>query len=395
MDGLCAGPRGGGAVVLRSLIDAGDREKVLWASPTATTRGGDRDDVAHLVAGSAGRGSRRSLLADSTLLAGALADETLRVARARRARAVWVVLHGAGVHVAAELARRRALPLHVSVHDDPAFAVALRSRRYLALTPWVEYHFARAMRGADSVDVIGEAMRERYLRRYGVDSIVVHRAVPGPIVPAPRYDGALHGLRIGVLGNTYSYDQLPLLGRALERASRTLGVRSRITVVGQGYADRLRKDLAGGGVEVEGAGHVDEEEAVRLLGQCFAVYLNYPFGRRNNVLRQTSFPTKLATYIRSARPVLAHAPEQTTLASLSTMSGFVHPWTTMKVADGAALLVRMWCDPSLLESAHRAAESVRVRYYDPDHNRRLLMGALNTLALPSGRATTPGLPVQR
>jgi hypothetical protein len=317
-------------------------------------------------------------LLDSTLWARALADETLRVARAHRARALWVVLHGAGVQVAAELAKRRALPMHVTVHDDPAFAVALRSRRYFAMTPWVEHEFARALRGADSIDVIGAAMRERYLRRYGVDSIVVHRAAADRVMPVPAYDRR-EGLRIGVIGNMYSYEQLPLLGRALGRASRLLGVQARIVMVGHGFAERLKKDLTGTGVEVEVVGHVDEAEAIRLLSRCFAVYLNYPFDRRAAVLRETSFPTKLATYLRAARPIVTHAPKGTSLAPLSPMTGYVHPWTTMDPADGEALLARMWRDPAQLESAHESGEALRLRYYDPARNRRLLKTALNAL----------------
>jgi hypothetical protein len=370
---------GGGAVVLRSLIGEDDRARVLWATPAL---GQDvAPNVVPLRAGSAGKTWRRSLFLDSTLWTRALAEETLRVARAHRARALWVVLHGAGVQVAAELAKRRELPMHVTVHDDPAFAVALRSRRYLAMTPWVEHELARALRGADSVDVIGSAMRERYLRRYGVDSIVVHRAVADRVLPVPAYDSQ-HGLRIGVIGNMYSYDQLPLLGRALSRASRLIGVPARILMVGRGFAERLKKDLTGSGVEVEAVGHVDEAEAVRLLSRCFAVYLNYPFDRRAAVLRETSFPTKLATYLRAARPIVTHAPKDTSLAPLSAMTGYVHPWTTMDSADGETLLARMWRDPTQLASAHESGEALRLRYYDPVRNRRALKTALNALVTP-------------
>ncbi len=370
---------GGGAVLLRSLLRGEDRSRVLWATPSAMA-GEAPDHVVYLRAGSAGRGIRRSLFLDSTLFSRALADETARVAEARRARAVWVVLHGAGVPVAAELVNRSALPLHVTVHDDPAFAVALRSRRYLAITPWIEHELARALRGARSVDVISEGMRERYSQRYGVDSIVVHRAVSGPVTPAATYDAPRHGLRVGVLGNTYSYAQLPVLGRALARAAHELRVEPHIVMVGRGYAERLRKDLGFTGVKIEDMGHIDESEAVRSLSQCFAVYLNYPFGRRDAVLRETSFPTKLATYVLAARPIVAHAPRRTTLAPLSAVAGYVHPWTTMLESDGAALFVRMWNDPTLRASCHEAAEAVRARYYDAAHNRRALAGALNALA---------------
>jgi hypothetical protein len=371
---------GGGTVVIQSLIEPEDRAKILWATPVAD-KGSASSGVVCLRSGSAGRGSRRSLLFDSTFLARRLADETLRLAADRKARALWVVLHGAGVQVAAELAKRRAMPLHVTVHDDPAFAVALRSRRYFALTPWVERQFAGALRGADSVDVIGEGMQARYLRRYGVNSVVVHRAISTVVTPAPGYDPSL-GLRIGVLGNMYAYGQLPVLGRALARASRILGVPARIVMVGRGFADRLKEDLGGSGVDVESVGHVDETAAVEILRRCFAAYLNYPFGRRDAVLRETSFPTKLGTYVLAARPIVTHAPKNTTLAPLASSVGYVHPWTTMSEADGEELFVRMWRDRALLESAHVAGEALRTRYYDAEKNRTAIARALDALVRP-------------
>src|SRR5262249_42420720 len=153
--------------------------------------------------------------------------------------------------------------------------------------------FAYALRRATSVDVIGRGMAERYRRRYGVESTIVHRALEGPIAPSGDHDAARDGLRVGVLGSTYGYGQLPLLARAVEVAAGRLGVAPRILIVGQGHGDQLRAEFAGR-VEVESTGHISEADAIPLLRRCFALYLNYPFGRRDAVLRRTSFPTKLS-----------------------------------------------------------------------------------------------------
>ncbi len=367
---------GGGAVILRSLVSRDEGPKILWASP-AVTRANVSSDVAPMTAGSLGRTGRRSLVLDSTILAPGMARETLRLAAARRARAVWIVLHGAGVPVAAALVRQRDLPVHVTVHDDPAFAVAMRSRRYLALTPWIEWCFAKALRGAASVDVISEAMRARYKARYGVDAVVVHRALRGPVKPSPAYDRAAHGLRVGILGTVYSYGQLPILARAVARAARVLGVPARLTLVGLGFAERLRADMHGSGVEVEGTGHLAEADAVEVLKRCFALYLNYPFAPRDAVLRETSFPTKLSTYVLAARPLLIHAPRDTTIAPLASQADYAHAWTTMNESDGADVLVRMWRNPVLGASMHEAADVVIARYFDPERNRRALASVLS------------------
>jgi hypothetical protein len=367
---------GGGAVILRSLLGPEEREKVIWMSPTPPSGAAGPNDV-FLRAGSAGRG-RRSVGLDSTLHAGALAREALAEAEARGVRALWVVMHYAGVAIAAKLARMGRLPLHLTVHDDPAFGVALRSRRYLGLVPWIERDFAYALRRASSVDVIGQGMAERYRRRYGVESTIVHRALDEPIAPSGDHNAARDGLRVGVLGSTYGYEQLPLLARAVEIAAGRLGVAPRMLVVGKGHGDRLRAEFAGR-VEVESLGHVSEAEGVARLRDCFALYLNYPFGRRDAVLRQTSFPTKLSTYIQAARPILVHAPADSSTAPLVGPDGFATAWTDSDPSHGADALAAAWSVAANHASRHEAAERVRLAYYDPDANRRTLFGALDAL----------------
>jgi hypothetical protein len=310
-----------------------------------------------------------------------LAREARAEAEARGARAFWVVMHYAGVAIAARLARAGGLPLHLTVHDDPAFGVALRSRRYLGLVPWIERDFASALRRAASVDVIGRGMADRYRRRYGVEPTVVHRALDEPVAPAGDYDRDRLGLRVGVLGSTYGYDQLPILARAVEAAAARLGVAPRLLVFGRGHGEQLRAEFAGR-VEVEAAGHVSEDEAVPLLRDCFALYLNYPFGRRDAVLRQTSFPTKLSTYVQAARPLLLHVPPDSSVMPLIGPGGFAIPWHDLDPMRGADALVAAWGRPENHESRHEEADRVRRDYYDPDRNRRTLFDALDALVPP-------------
>jgi hypothetical protein len=376
---------GGGAVILRSLLEGPDRDRVVWASPSRPSGPAleGAGNAAFLRRGSAGRLGRRSLFLDCTVYAAALAREAAALAGRVGARAVWVVMHGAGVHVAARLTRAGGLPVHLTVHDDPAYGSALRSRRYLAMVPWVERDFAAALRRARSVDVIGEGMRRRYLSRYGVDPVVVHRALPGPVAEAPAYDRRALGLTVGVLGSTYGYGQLPVLGRAVALAAGRLGVRGRVVVLGRGHGDRLREEMSGR-VEVEAAGHVSEAEGVERLRRCFALYLNYPFGARDRVLRQTSFPTKLSTYVQAARPLLLHAPPDSSVVPLADADGYAALWASADPAEGAERLVRLWEGPASAESHHRPAEAVRLRYYDPERNRRAIAGALDALVAPPG-----------
>ena len=372
---------GGGAVIFRSLLGPDERSRIVWASLRApTTEPGPGERVVTLQSGTAGRPGGRSMLLDSARYAGPLADEVAELARSVNARGLWVVMHGAAVHVAARLARRRALPMHLTVHDDPLYGVVLLSRRYLPLIPLVVRDFGRTLRAADSLDVIGEGMADRYRRRFGVDSVIIHRARPEPVVPAPPYDRSA-GLRVGVLGSTYGYGQLPALGRAIVAASQRLGVPARLLVCGVGdHGQRLAREL-NGALEVEATGHVSEAEGIERLRSCCALYQNYPFGRRTAVFRQTSFPTKLSTYLSVGRPLLIQAPADSTTAPLEPLEpDLVRRWGDSDPAQGADLLVRLWESMPDPDAAAAAAERLRRRYFDPERNRRALFQVLNTLA---------------
>jgi hypothetical protein len=367
--------RGGGAVILRSLLGPREREGLVWLTLSPTNEA--NENVITLRSGSAGRGGR-SVGKDTTIHAGALAREILAVAQERAAGAIWVVMHHAAVPIAAKIVRSGRFPVHLTVHDDPAFANALRSKRYLMLVPWIERHFAYAMKRATSIDVVGEAMRKRYRMRYGVDSTVVHRALDEPVESGPTYDADRHGLRVGVLGSTYSYEPLPLLAKAVEIAAKRLNVPPRLRIMGKSYGERLRDEYAGR-VEVDVTGHVSEIDAIPLLRECFALDLNYPFDRRDAVLRQTSFPTKLSTYIQAARPLLLHVPTDSSVMPLVDESGYAVPWTNRDPEAGADALVSMWNRPENHRCRAVAAERIRSTYYDPIRNRATLFASLGGL----------------
>jgi glycosyltransferase involved in cell wall biosynthesis len=202
------------------------------------------------------------------------------------------------------------------------------------------------------------------------------------VAPGDPYDRERLGLRVGVLGSTYAYEQLPLLARAVELAAKRLGVRPRLLIMGRSYGDRLKAEV-GESVDVEVTGHVSEAEAVPLLRDCFALYLNYPFGRRDAVLRQTSFPTKLSTYIQAARPLLLHVPPDSSVMPLVGPDGFATAWPSLDPAAGADALLAAWDRPENHESRRDAAEAVRREYYDPARNRRALFDALDALVPPA------------
>lgn len=369
---------GGGAVILRSLLSLRDYPRLVWATFGAGGRDVRADGLRVVTIGSRGwpwTPGKRSTVLDSTVHAARLAEGVVSVAHEHNAAGVWSVLHNAVVPVTAALLKRSELPVHCTVHDDPAFATALRSRRSLLLTPWIEHTLRESLTHCRSVDVIGEGMAARYHKRFGVPSVVVHRGLDAPVQRSQPYDRDAYGLRVGVLGNTYGHHQLDTLSRALAETSRMVGVKATLTIIGGGSARVSRyRD-----VELEKLGHLDEPSAVAVLRTCYLQYLNYPFGWRERVLRQTSFPTKLTTYVQSARPLLLHAPPDSSTSSLRAFGRYAVHWDSMDVSEGSRVLQKAWSEDTLAMSMDDSAEQVRIKFYDLASHRRTLGSALSAL----------------
>ncbi len=148
---------------------------------------------------------------------------------------------------------------------------------------------------------------------------------------------------------------------------------------GPGFGSRLKQDMKGT-IDVEVTGHIPEQECISKLQRCALLYLNYPFGRINRVLGETSFPTKLSTYIYASRPILLHAPEGTSLKDIPRGNGFIDAWTTLNPADGASRLASMVGEGSFAQSYHVGGELLRERYFDLATHRATLSTILQGIA---------------
>ncbi len=384
----CAG--GGGATNLRSLLQDDLRRRVVWVT-LATGEGSANAPVeyegfrvVHARGGpsrTAPRG-KRSLLVD-TLKSKPLAEEINEIADKVGARAIWIVMHGATVPVAARLSTSSSKPVHLTVNDDPT-GVALQSKRMFLLYPYIASRFARAMKAAASIDVVSRGMQTRYLERYGVETTIVNRGLPPRVTTDSPYQAHRSVLRVGVLGSNYSYQQLPILGQAVGDAARRGGVQGELVVIGQAlHGQRLQKDLMGT-VSVTLTGHLPEHEAIERLRTCFLLYLNYPFDWRNRIFRQTSLPVKTCTYIRAGRPLLLHCPSDSSIYPFTEQRPYVTHWPDMYVATGADVIADCWNDEQLHASFVHEAEMLRIKYFDLELHQETLFRMLDALVAKNG-----------
>lgn len=359
--------QGGGAVILRSLLTDEDRRRIVWVTLSEYHSAGD-DGIVSLAPR-----ERRSMLRDATLRGPALRRTVRSIMNDRGARAAWIVAHGAAVHVGAGVVDSR-IPVHVTVHDDPAWLWL--TRRYLPLAPLLGRDLRSLLSRARSLDVVSRPMADRYRRLHSGEITIVHRGLGEAVEPSPSY--RVEDMSVAVLGSTYGLDEVRVLGEALEQLGRELGTPARLTVIGGGDPSRLRQALPSG-VALDLPGHLDERAGIARLREAFLLYLSYPFSRRGKVLRTTSFPTKLSTYVLAARPMLLHMPADSSVAFLGGTSPYATLWDSRASEDGANLIARLWRDERMRESFHADAEEVRMRHFDLPSNRRALAGALNAL----------------
>lgn len=362
--------RGGGAVNLRSLLTPQARERIVWVTLSPFETPGEERIV------SLAPGRQRSPLRDATVRSRALCRMARQVADAHGAVAAWVIAHGAAVRVAPGLVEM-GLPVHVTINDDPAWAYAALTRRYLLTAPLLARDLGRILPEAGSVDVVSRGMLARYQARYGIEPVIVNRGVSGPVSESPPYERS-KGISVAVLGSTYGVRELATMARALARAGDLLATPARLTVIG-GIDEGLVRRILPSGLEVALPGHIEEDEAVALLRASFLLYLCYPFSRRGAVLRRTSFPTKLSTYAMAARPLLVHTPTDSTVAFLGERTPYASRWSSLSVEEGARLIVDLWRRDDLAESFHTDAEQLRAEFFDLRRNRAILFKQLNSL----------------
>jgi hypothetical protein len=240
---------------------------------------------------------------------------------ASRADVHWVVGMNEGFWVGNALRRLAPeIPLHVSIQDDQEQGMFGRMRRYWWMARMVRRPVRQLLRGADGVDVTSDGMRDYYRKTVGIEPIVAHPFVARlPSVSSPAQDS--RAITIGHIGSLY--DGAPFL-KFLEAAKRWSRMQRRqLHVALIGLSRPLLKRIKAYDENITVIDHPNllEAEAVQHLAKCNFVYAMYPFERNAKVFRTTSLPTKLSTYVQSQRPIFAHTPEPSTLASFINETG--------------------------------------------------------------------------
>src|SRR5215213_10787798 len=213
--------------------------------------------------------------------------------------AVFTVAHGFGWLAAAEIARRRKVPLHLMVHDDwPRVAdVAPQFRK------WLDDRFRHVYRQAQSRFCVSPAMSRFYEERYGGRASVIYPSRAADCAdfsePPSRLADRDSRFTIAFAGTINSRGYVRALA-ALQKALEL--VDGRLLIFGPqqfGLNDR----------NTESRGLLTAAELLTSLREeADALFVPMSFDASDRANMEMAFPSKLADYTATGVPLLIYGP---------------------------------------------------------------------------------------
>lgn len=218
---------------------------------------------------------------------------------------VLTVAHGFGWLTAAEIAKKRKVPLHLIVHDDwPRVAdIAPQFRN------WLDDRFATVYRQAQSRLCVSPAMTRFYEERYGAPASVIYPSRAADCAdfaepPARLADGDKQFTIVfaGTINSRGYVRALASLQNALEP------VNGRLLIFGPLTEDAaLQLGLRHRNTEIRGL-LGSTELLMRLREEADTLFVPMAFEASDRSNMELAFPSKLADYTATGVPLLIYGP---------------------------------------------------------------------------------------
>lgn len=178
----------------------------------------------------------------------------------------------------------------------------------LSYSPEFRRLWAEHLRGARKVFVISAEMGDFYRENFGVESDVLHGALPLESVRRTIPQGTVrHGtLRLGYAGSLSGWQQGPLelLAAVSAQAGAELHVASHWTPEWLANASVVHR------------GEMPSEEAFAFLSDCDAVVLPISFLPQHTAMSRFNIATKLSELCACGRPILAIGPSDSAMVRI-------------------------------------------------------------------------------
>ena len=218
---------------------------------------------------------------------------------------VLTVAHGFGWLAAAEIARRRSVPLHLMIHDDWPRVADVTPR----FRDWLDKQFAQAYRQAQSRLCVSPAMSRFYEARYGAPAAVLYPSRAADCAdfaePPARLSDPDDPFTIAFAGtiNSHGYVRaLMALQKALEPVDGRLLIFGPLTIDGA-----QRAGLNNSNTEIRGL-LSSTELLTRLREEAHALFVPMSFADSDRANMEMAFPSKLADYTATGVPLLIYGP---------------------------------------------------------------------------------------
>ena len=251
--------------------------------------------------------------------------ELLKFSEAAGCTAFWVLLEGQSmIRLAHALMRASPHPLHVQVTDPPGWWLKAHAVDP-EFTREILRKFDEVLHGARSLAAASWNMADRYRERYGVNAVPIVGSLPASVALAPASAVNSSGrFRIGLAGQLYAMREWETLLSALDLLDWRMGaseielhVYTRDAVqLSSKYAKRINLHR-----------WQDNQLLVQTLAGCDLLYCPYWFDETHREDAELCFPSKIATYLASGRPVLFHGP------AYSSPSQFLADWDAALICN--------------------------------------------------------------
>ncbi len=185
---------------------------------------------------------------------------------------------------------------------------------------WVRAHFFRAIEKfllpkVDKVCVISAGYARLLKEKYGVNASLLPLPIRYPKInySKARFDNNSRTIAFSGSVNALYKHALRNLCDVLDERNRQ-GEKWKVLFLGKANTQRVR-DLIGNYAFIEAEFPASNVELVARLSECFVCFLPYS-DTQNQAIRtmiQTAFPCKISEYFASGRPILAYAPQTSTI----------------------------------------------------------------------------------
>ena len=260
--------------------------------------------------------------------------------------AVISVGHGYNWLTAAALASKLNIPFHLIVHDDwPRLGGILPKWRN-----WLEQRFAITYRQAASRLCVSPFMVEEYETRYGASGTVLY---PSRSSDCPVFEAAIarvlrddDDLVIGYGGNG-----CPEVVSCLRDLAQVLNkAKARLSIFGP-FAESVQNELLAISPVIAFHGMVPYRQMIeRLRATTDLLFVPMAFAEESRDNMVVSFPSKLADYTATGRPLLIYGPPYCSAVR----------WARMN--EGGAEVIDQMSPALLLEKLQQLRDSTFSRY---------------------------------